>query len=132
MTLDVTGKILPGDRRTADLQQHGAVLGRIFLAEHRARRELLDATKPAAHSADLHFRGYPREYSPDGRHPNLYDYDNVRPDRGLEAHVRRLHAVRRGRRIAPGAADDCFVIMGHGEELTLRFRPTRSAPFPTG
>ena len=81
--------------------------------------------------ADLHFRGYPREYSPDGRHPNLADYDNL--DRNVAWKLMAGDYTRFGDvRPLLDEADDCFVIMGHGEEITLRFAVDQFGPVPDG
>ena len=78
MTLEVTGKLLAGDRRIRISSNMEIYWDRIFLAVHREDAEL-SIREVVAQSVDLHFRGYPREYSPDGRQPNLYDYGNVDP-----------------------------------------------------
>jgi hypothetical protein len=130
MTLDVTGHVLPGDRKIRLSTNMELYWDRIFLAVHAddARLKLQEVAAP---SADLHFFGYPHEYSPDGRGPNLYDYDNVDPwsswklmpgDYTRYGDVRELLLD----------ADDCYVIMGHGEEITLRFPVEAFGPVPEG
>ncbi len=130
MTLDVTGHVLPGDRRIRLSTNMELYWDRIFLAVH-ADDARLALREVAAPSADLHFFGYPHEYSPDGRGPNLYDYDNVDPwsswklmpgDYTRYGDVRELLLE----------ADDCYVIMGHGEEITLRFPVDAFGPVPEG
>ena len=76
-------------------------------------------------------RRYPREYSPDGRHPNLCDYHNV--DRTAGWKLMAGDYTRYGE-VAEllHEADDCYVIMGHGEELTLRFPVEAFGPAPKG
>ena len=88
-------------------------------------------TEAPARSADLHFRGYPREYSPDGRHPSLADYDNVDtalPWKRMAGRYTRYGEVAELLR----KADDCYVIMGRGEELTLRFPAGAFGSVPKG
>ncbi len=130
MTLDVTGKVLPGDRKLRIATNMDLSWDRIFLATHDADCRL-KVREVAARSADLHFLGYPREYSPDGRQPNLLDYANL--DRAVPWKVMAGDYTRFGE---VGAllreADDCFVIMGHGEELTLRFPAEAFGPVPPG
>jgi hypothetical protein len=92
---------------------------RVFLARHLPDAELV-VTESSAAAADLHFRGYPREYSPDGRHPNLCDYANI--DRSVGWKLMAGDYTRFGDVVELlESTDDCFVIMGHGEEITLRF-----------
>ncbi len=130
MTLDVTGMILPGDQKirvSSNMELHW---DRIFLAEHLADASLSLKEVPAT-SADLHFFGYPREYSPDGLPPNLYDYGNV--DRAAAWKLMEGRYTRYGEVVELlDAADDCYVIMGRGEELTLRFPADAFGPIPEG
>ena len=76
MTLDVTGKVLPSDRRIRISSNMEVYWDRMFIALilEDAR---LGVQEALLKSADLHLLGYPREYSPDGRGPHLYDYENV-------------------------------------------------------
>ena len=130
MTLEVTGKIRPGDRKIRIASNMELYWDRIFLAEHLGASVL--ATKEApVRSADLHFRGYPREYSPDGRHPVLSDYDNLDislPWKLMSGQYTRYGDVSE----ILDAADDCYVIMGRGEEMTLRFPVEAFGPVPKG
>ena len=130
MTLDVTGKIRPGDRRIRITSNMELYWDRIFLASH-LRDAKLKLSEAAAGSADLHFRGYPREYSPDGRHPNLLDYNNI--DRAAAWKLMAGNYTRFGE-VGPllDFADDCYVIMGRGEELTLRFGVDSFEPIAAG
>jgi hypothetical protein len=130
MTLDVTGKVLSGDRTLRIATNMDLYWDRIFLAAHRADCRL-KVKEVAARSADLHFLGYPREYSPDGRQPNLLDYANL--DRAVPWKVMAGSYTRFGEvGELLREADDRFVIMGHGEELTLRFASDAFGPVAPG
>ena len=130
MTLDVTGKILPSDRRIRISSNMELYWDRIFIAEPLAA-ETLSLKEVEAAGADLHYLGYPREYSPDGRRPNLYDYDNI--DTAAAWKLMAGDYTRFGE-VAPllEEADDCYVIMGRGEEVTLRFPADAFGPVPKG
>jgi tetratricopeptide (TPR) repeat protein len=130
MTLDVTGKILPSDRRIRISSNMELYWDRIFIAPVLEDAGLRVQEVPAK-SADLHFLGYPREYSPDGRHPNLYDYSSV--DRAVAWKIMEGSYTHYGE-VAElvKEADDCYVIMGRGEELTLRFSADAFGPIPNG
>ena len=130
MTLEVTGKILPGDRRIRISSNMELYWDRIFLAVHVGEGAVSLREVPVE-SADLHFRGYPREYTHDGRHPNLFDYDNV--DTATAWKLMAGDYTRYGE-VAEllESADDCYVIMGRGEELTLRFPAEAFGPVPAG
>jgi len=129
MTLDVTGKVLPSDRRLRVSSNLELYWDRIFLAA--PGEDVLAVKEAAAASADLHFLGYPREYSPDGRQPNLLDYANV--DRAVPWKSMAGNYTRFGE-VKPllDDADDRFVIMGHGEEMTLRFKADAFGPIKPG
>lgn len=125
MTLEVTGQVRPTDRRLRLSSNMELYYDRIFLAP------LLDAKlhiqEAAVTEADLHFFGYPREFSPDGRHPNLYDYqtvDRTIPWKTLTGQYTRYGDVTE----LMHAADDCYAIMGPGDELTLVFDPAHFTP----
>jgi len=130
MTLDVTGKIRPGDRKIRISSNMELYWDRIFLGEHIGASALKTREAPVS-GADLHFRGYPREYSPDGHHPVLSDYDNL--DHALPWKLMSGSYTRYGDvSEILDRADDCYVIMGHGEEITLRFDAKAFGPVPKG
>lgn len=130
MTLELTGKLQPGDRRIRISSNMELYWDRIFLARHR-RDARLSVQEVAAKGADLHFFGYPREYSPDGRQPNLFDYSNV--DRTMPWKLMTGDYTRYGEVTElVREADDCYVIMGRGEELSLRFAADAFGPVPPG
>lgn len=130
MTLDVTGKVLPTDRRLRIATNMDLYWDRIYLAVHQAGCRMT-VREAAARSADLHFLGYPREYSPDGRQPTLLDYENrdqTVPWKVMAGNYTRFGEVGELLR----DADDRFVIMGHGEEVTLRFAASVFGPVAPG
>jgi hypothetical protein len=130
MTVDLAGKLLPTDRKLRLSSNMEVYWDEVFLAWHDSRADVR-VQEIAARSADLHFRGYPREYSPDGKHPNLCDYSNL--DRNAAWKQMAGQYTRFGD-VLPllDRADDCFVIMGHGEEITLRFAVDDFGPVPDG
>jgi Tfp pilus assembly protein PilF len=101
----------------------------IFLAKpipETEMEQLVDVHEIRLVGADLHRRGYPREHSPDGRQPTIYDYsimDNTMPFKVMTGHYTRFGAVTDLLR----RTDDKFVIFGKGEEVTLEF-PTKGLP----
>ncbi len=130
MTLDVTGRVLPSDQRIRICSNMELYWDRIFMASILEKPQLHIREVPVK-SADLHFLGYPRQYSPDGRHPNLYDYGNV--DRAVAWKIMQGNYTRYGEvSELLEKADDCYVIMGRGEELTLRFPVDTFGPTPKG
>jgi len=130
MTLDITGRVLPGDRRIRISGNMELYWDRIFIAPVLEKPRLLVQEVPVK-NADLHFLGYPRGYSPDGRHPILYDYDNV--DRAVAWKIMHGSYTRYGEVTELlEKPDDCYVIMGRGEELTLHFSVDAFGQVPAG
>jgi Flp pilus assembly protein TadD len=102
----------------------------IFMAEVE-KSPATKITKLSPAYADLHARGYPREHSPDGKQPLLYDYnlmDRTFPFRNMAGSYTRFGPVSE----LLQEADDRFVIFGRGEEVTLKFRTAGLPPLPKG
>ena len=130
MTLDVTGALREGDRKIRISTNMELYWDRICLAIHNGQAKV-SMTEVAVSEADLHYLGYPREYSPDGHHPNLYDYSNL--DRTAAWKLMEGDYTRYGKvNSLLEEPDDCFVIMGRGDELTLRFSAKSFGPVPKG
>ncbi|MFW6170727.1 MAG: hypothetical protein ACODAD_09575 [Planctomycetota bacterium] len=130
MTLDVTGKVRPSDQILRISSNMELYRDRLYLAVHNPDERLALNEIPAS-SADLHFFGFPQEYSPDGRHPILSDYANV--DRSGTWKLMSGNYTRFGDVTELVAhRDDCFAIMGRGEELTLKFLAKAFGPVPKG
>jgi len=88
--------------------------------------EKVKVNEVALSGAHLHRRGFPREHSPDGREPKIYDYgilDNTQPFKAMAGAYTRFGRVTD----LLARADDRFVIFGKGEEVTLEF-PTKGLP----
>jgi hypothetical protein len=82
-------------------------------------------------SADLHWRGFSAEVSPDGREPFGYDYDNVSlnsPWKTMAGRYTREGDVRE----LLARADDMFVVSKPGDEIALSFDATKLPPLRRG
>jgi hypothetical protein len=119
MTYDVTGIVGPKTSRfrlrtNLEVYWDRVVLG-VDVAEGRLR---IASSLPG--SALLRTCGYPREYSPDGKAPTLYDASVL--EAWIPFHPTKGHHTRLGA-VTPLAtsADDRFAIFGKGEEVVLRF-----------
>lgn len=123
-TLDLTGK-LNGPRSVLRLKTNMEVYwDQAFVALRDQELQPRVATLPVAR-AELGYRGYTREASPDGREPLLYDYDHVDP-----VPLARLEGrLTRYGEVAPllRADDDQLCLVGPGDELRLEF-DARSLP----
>jgi Flp pilus assembly protein TadD len=101
----------------------------IFIAEPLSEADLAEKVKVSEvkpSGAHLHRRGFPREHSPDGREPKIYDYsilDNTQPFRVMTGDYTRFGRVTE----LLTRTDDRFVIFGKGEEVSLEF-PVKGLP----
>src|SRR5439155_116202 len=101
----------------------------VFLAEPLSESEAAEKVKVneiRLSGAHLHRRGFPREHSPDGREPKIYDYsilDNTQPFRVMTGDYTRFGRVTD----LLTRTDDRFAIFGKGEEISLEF-PTKGLP----
>ncbi len=90
------------------------------------RLTTLDATQ-----ADLRWRGFSAEVTPDGREPFGYDFDRVStivPWKLMPGRYTREGDVRE----LVGAADDLFVVSRPGDALALAFDAAAVPPLPAG
>ena len=102
----------------------------LFVAEECGGRDLrvhtLDPTV-----AELRPLGYPREFSPDGRDPTIYDYHRLDvgvPFKNMSGRYTRFGDVRE----LLSQVDDCFCLMARGEEIALEFDALQLPPLPEG
>jgi hypothetical protein len=101
----------------------------IFIAEpleEKAASDRVKVNEIKLSGAHLHRRGFPREHSPDGREPRVYDYgilDNTQPFKVMTGDYTRFGGVTD----LLTRTDDRFVIFGKGEEVTLEF-PVKGLP----
>jgi len=82
-------------------------------------------------SADLRYAGFPREYSPDGKRPLIYDYDWIDAVAPWKSHV---GDYTRFGDVTPllGVRDDRYVIMRNGDEIQIDFAATSLPALPAG
>jgi tetratricopeptide (TPR) repeat protein len=130
MTLDLTGKLHPGDRKLRVASNMDITWDRIVVAAHRSDADLA-VKEVSATGADLHFLGFPREFSPDGRKPNWLDYANV--DRSTSwLHMPGSYTRYGDVTELVQRADDRFAIMAAGDEVTLHFPAAAFGPVRPG
>ncbi len=130
MTVDLTPLLLPGDSRLRMRSNMELYWDRVFLAAV----EVISPNRiheVAASRAELRYLGFPREYSPDGKGPNLLDYANIDYTlswKSLPGAFTRFGDVRE----LIENPDDAFVILGPGEEVTVEFQADAIPDPPPG
>ena len=130
MTVDLTGKFLTDDRQvrivTGMRIYWDQILVGISDGNFKTRTTTLDAM-----AADLRWRGFPREYSPDGRRPLLYDYRTIEPTAPWKTHSGNYTRYGDVRELLT-APDNRYVITRNGDELQVDFDATRLPRLPRG
>ena len=82
-------------------------------------------------TADLRWRGFSAEVSPDGREPYTYDYDRVSPLSPWKLLPGRY--TREGDvKALLSSADDMFVVSRPGDEIAVAFDAAALPPLPDG
>lgn len=118
MTLELTHFLQKGDRKLRIKTNMDLYWDRIFLAA--TIDGAIQQSEIYPRLANLTYRGFPREYSPDGKQPTLLDYESIDltlPWKSMPGFYTRFGDVTE----LVMKRDDAFVIMGPGEELTLQF-----------
>jgi tetratricopeptide (TPR) repeat protein len=131
MTIDLTGKLI-GSRCVLRIRTNmECYYGQTFIAvRDRALEKSLRVTKLQVSHAELAYRGYTREVSPDGNQPLLYDYDYVDP-----APLARFSGrLTRYGNVAPllESDDDQLCLVGPGDEVQLEFNASGLPDLPAG
>ena len=119
VTVDLTGKFLSSDREVRLVTNMRILWDRILVStpgEHGSVRVM--RLNPVR--ADLRWRGFSREITPDGREPFGYDYDQISftsPWKVMPGRYTREGDVRQ----LLLQSDDMFVISRPGDEISLTF-----------
>jgi len=122
ISVDLTGKFLSASREVRIVTNLCVYWDEIFLSEQTGKPETIQ-TPLDAQTADLHFRGFSKPViHPQRRQPEDFIYDQVTATstwNPTPGNYTRYGDVRP----LLGAIDDKMVLMGSGDELTLRFDP---------
>ncbi len=130
-TLDLTGTLTGPSCVLRIRTNMECYYDRAFVAVALPREEsgVRSTTLPVAR-ADLGYRGYLREVSPDGGLPLIYDHDYVDPAPlvGLSGNLTRYGDVTD----LLTTDDDQFCLVGPGDEATVMFDAKGVPPLPDG
>lgn len=130
VTVDLTGKFLSANREVRIVTNMRIYWDQI-LFDTSSGEENLQLTRLDPSIADLRWRGFSAEVTPDGREPFGYDYQRVSylsPWKVIPGRYTREGDVRELLR----TTDDMFVISRPGDEITLSFDATKLPPLPRG
>ena len=130
VTVDLTGKFLSESREVRILTSLRIYWDQILVDTSKGIAPVSFVRLDPA-TADLHWRGYSREVTPDGREPFGYDYEQVSdasPWKVFPGRYTRLGDVRELLKVT----DDQFVISRPGDEISLSFDATRLPKLPQG
>ena len=130
VTVDLTGKFLSRSREVRILTNMRIYWDEI-LCDTRGGAWPYTVTRLNASSAELRWRGFSAEVTPDGREPFVYDYARVSftsPWKTFTGRYTREGDVRP----LISATDDIFVISRPGDELALSFDAAALPLLPAG
>lgn len=130
MTVDLSGKFLCADSRVRIVTSMRIYWDQI-LVDASDGNAPMKITKLDPVVANLRWRGFPREYSPDGRKPLIYDYSRVEPFAPWKAHLGNYTRFGDVRELLL-STDDMYVITRNGDEIQLDFDARRLPPLPAG
>jgi tetratricopeptide (TPR) repeat protein len=130
VTLDLTGKFLTRNREVRIVTNMRIYWDEI-LVDTSPQASLVQMTRLEPLQAELRWRGYSREVSPDKREPFGYDYERVSPVspwKTMPGHYTREGDVRP----LLLQTDDQFVISRPGDEVSLSFDARALPALPAG
>jgi hypothetical protein len=129
IVLDLTDKFPTRSREVRIVTNMRIYWDQILVAGSSGARVQITRMNPTI--ADLHWRGFSAEVSPDGREPFGYDYSHVSqtsPWKTMPGRYTREGDVRE----LLARTDDLFVISKPGDEISLSFDAKKPRPLPRG
>ncbi len=130
MVVDLTGKFLTSDRTVRIVTSMRIYWDQILVNTSSGGIDRRISRLPLLR-ADLRYAGFPREYSPDGRRPLIYDYDWIDPVAPWKSHAGDYTRFGDVTSLL-GARDDQYVIMRNGDEIEIDFPAARLPSLPSG
>jgi tetratricopeptide (TPR) repeat protein len=130
VTVDLTGKVPASAARVRIVTSMKIYWDRVLVDTSDGRAETRETTLDPL-TASLHWRGFSREGSPDGREPFGYDYDTVSNDSPWKLFPGRYTREGDVRELLL-ASDDRFVIARSGDEIALSFDAAALPALPAG
>jgi len=130
MIVDLTGKFLTHDYQVRIVTSMRIYWDQILVNTFPAQ-PALKQYRLAPQRAELRFGGFPREFSPDGRSPFLYDYDWIDPVAPWKSHTGDYTRFGEVTDLLK-SKEDMYVIMRNGDEIQIDFAASQLPPVPAG
>ncbi len=130
MTVDLTGKFLSQDSRVRIVTSMRIYWDQI-LVDAGDGKAPTRVTTLAPMSADLHWRGFPRELSLDQLGAKGYDYRTIDATAPWKAHLGNYTRYGDVRELLL-APEDMYVITRNGDEMQVDFDAAKLPPLPKG
>ncbi|HEY0098092.1 MAG TPA: FG-GAP-like repeat-containing protein [Pyrinomonadaceae bacterium] len=130
VVVDLTGKFLSQSREVRIVTNMRIYWDQI-LVDHSGTPSPTQLARLDPLSADLRWRGFSAQTSPDGREPFGYDYTRVSLSSPWKVFTGRYTREGDVRELVQ-AVDDMFVISKPGDELSIAFDASALAPLPRG
>ena len=130
VTVDLTGKFFSPNREVRIVTNMRIYWDQILVDPSDGKSPVQTARLDPAR-ADLHWRGFSAEVTPDGREPFGYDYGRVSftsPWKVMTGRYTREGDVRE----LLLKSDDMFVVSRPGDEISLSFNASALPPLPAG
>jgi hypothetical protein len=130
VTVDLTGKFLSSDREVRIVTNMRIYWDQILVDTSDGKAQTTTTTLDPQ-QANLRWRGFSNEVSPDGREPFGYDYQKVSltsPWKVMTGRYTREGDVRE----LLTRSDDMFVIAKPGDDISLKFDARRLPPLRRG
>lgn len=130
MVVDLSGKFLSRYTQVRIVTSMRIYWDQILVNAFTRNPDYREHRLPAL-QADLRYAGFPREFSPDGRKPLIYDYDWIDPIAPWKSHTgsyTRFGDVTQLLR----SKDDQYVIMRNGDEIQIDFAAASLPALPAG
>ena len=130
VTVDLTGKFLSPNREVRIVTNMRVYWDQILVDTSRDNSPV-QMTKLDPVVANLHWRGFSREFSTDGRQPLGYSYEQVSSTSPWKVMTGRYTREGDVRELLL-KSDDMFVISRPGDEISLSFDADKLPPLPPG
>ncbi|HXU38912.1 MAG TPA: FG-GAP-like repeat-containing protein [Blastocatellia bacterium] len=130
VTVDLTGKFLSNSREVRIITNMRIYWDQI-LVDTSNERTPVQVSRLDASSAELRWRGFSAEVTPDGREPFGYDYQRVSTTSPWKTMAGRFTCEGDVRELLL-RSDDMFVISRPGDEIALSFDAGRLPALPKG